>query len=212
MGIALSTLLYFKVSIREVIRTGVYLAIFAAALVYGVKSNPAVTERVQHGYERISTGLAVLTHREGDSGATGLGNRQGWTKEGLKGWVNSPVFGHGIEAFRADHGITSHSTPIDLLYNAGLIGCGLFYAAFASLAWRLFRARNPQTRGLRARITACFIAYLFISISGLIYYESFVAIFLALSSGLLMRLERATVRGVEWDGLSVGDGGSVATA
>jgi hypothetical protein len=212
-GIAVATLLYFKISIREIIRTAVFLAIFAGAIVYGVKNNPALTERVQHGYDRISTGLAVLTHREGDSGATGLGNRQGWTKEGLKGWANSPVFGHGVEAFRADHGITSHSTPIDLLYNAGLIGCGLFYGAFASLAWRLLHARNRQMRGLRARITACLVAYLFISISGLIYYEPFVAIFLALSAGLLMRLERGSVRSVDWRELPVGDpGGSVATA
>src|ERR1700692_4555918 len=105
MGIAASTLLYFKVSIREVIRTSFYLAIFAAAIVYGLKANPTVTERVQHGYERVSTGLAVLTHREGDSGATGLGTRQGWTKEGLKGWANSPVFGHGVVGFRAYTGV-----------------------------------------------------------------------------------------------------------
>jgi hypothetical protein len=213
IGITVATLLYFKVSIRELVRTGVFLAICAGAIVYGVKSNPALTERVQHGYARISTGLAVLTHREGDSGATGLGNRQGWEKAGLKGWAISPVFGHGVEAFRAEHGTTSHSTPIDLLFNAGIIGCGLFYAAFASIAWRLLIARNRQARGVRARITACLIAYLFISISGLIYYEQFVAIFIALSSGLLMRLERVAEREADRDELTVGDaGGSVVTA
>lgn len=96
-----------------------------------------------------------------------------------------------MEAFRADFSTTSHSTPIDLLYNYGLIGFGLFYGMFASIAWRLLKARNVQFRGVRARIAACLIAYVFISLSGTIYYEPFVAMFIATSSAVLMRLERS---------------------
>jgi hypothetical protein len=213
LGITVATLCYFKLSAKDLIRTVAFLAIVAGAIVYGMKFNQTLSERVGNGFARVSTGLAVLTNREGDSGATGLGTRQGWTKEGLKGWAVTPVFGHGVEGFRADHGITSHSTPIDLLYNAGVIGCGLFYGMFASIAWRLLRAQDRRRRGLRARIVACLVAYAFISISGLIYYDPFVAIFVALSSGLLMRLERITQREVAHERLSIGaSGGSVSSA
>jgi hypothetical protein len=84
---------------------------------------------------------------------------------------------------------------------------------FASIAWRLLRAQDRRRRGLRARIVACLVAYAFISISGLIYYDPFVAIFVALSSGLLMRLERITQREVAHERLSIGaSGGSVSSA
>lgn len=189
LGIGGSGVLYFKLSLRNAVRNIMIIAVLASGVVYGVMSNEALLERVQHGYDRVSLGLAVLTNREGDSGSIGLATRQGWKNEGLKGWFTNPVFGYGVEGFRATFGITSHSTPIDLLYNSGLIGCSLFYAMFASVAWRLLGARNPHWRGVRARIATILITYSFISLSGLIYYEPLVAIFVAVSSALIWRLD-----------------------
>lgn len=194
LGIGTATLLYFKPTAKNLTRGVLIVVVLVGGAVYAVRTDPALQERVQNGFGRVSLGVAVLTNREGDSGRTGLGNRRGWEKAGLKGWATNPMFGSGMEAFRADFSTTSHSTPIDLLYNYGLIGFGLFYGIFASIAWRLLKARNAQFRGVRARITACLIAYCFISLSGLIYYESFVAIFVGVSTGLLMQLERSRHR------------------
>jgi len=191
LGVTLATLLYFRGSPRVVIRSLVLVCLSAGAIGYAVTANQALNERVRDGLARVATGIAVLTNREGDSGATGLGNREGWKNAGLKGWAESPVFGHGVEGFRAEFGITSHSTPIDLLYNSGLIGFGLFYAMLASIASRLLQARDAASRGLRARIAGCLIAYTFISISGLLYYDAFFAVFVAVSAGLLMQAEHA---------------------
>ncbi len=191
LGIGAATLLYFKPTARSLFRGAVVVAVLAAGVAYAVRSDPTLQEKVQNGFERVSLGVDVLTNREGDSGRTGLGNRRGWEKEGLKGWAANPIFGNGMEAFRSDFSTTSHSTPIDLLYNYGLIGFGLFYGLFASLALRLQRARNPQFRSVRARIAVGLVAYSFISLSGLIYYEQFVAIYVAMSSALLVRLERS---------------------
>jgi hypothetical protein len=191
LGFGGAMVLYFKPTARGLIRGVLIIAVFAAGMAFAVRSDPALAETVQNGLERVTLGFAVLTNREGDSGRTGLGNRRGWEKEGLKGWAANPVFGSGMEAFRADFSTTSHSTPIDLLYNYGLIGFGLFYGMFASIAWRLLKGRrNRQFRTVRARIAACLIAYVFISLSGTIYYEPFIAIFIAISAGSLMRLER----------------------
>jgi hypothetical protein len=191
LGLTASSILYFRFSLKGAIKGGIVLAVLVAAVAYVVLSNPTLTDKLNNGLSRVSLGVGVLTNREGDSGSTGLGTREGWKKEGLKGWAVTPVFGHGVEAFRADFGITSHSTPIDTLYNAGIIGCGLFYALLASIAWRLLTARNPVERKVRARIATCVIAYTFISLSGIMYYDGFLAMFLGVSSALLMRSERA---------------------
>jgi hypothetical protein len=213
LGIAGSGILYFRFSMKHALRNFVIVALLASAVIYGVMSNQELTDRVEHGFERVSRGFAVLTNREGDSGGIGLGTRQGWKNEGLKGWYSNPVFGYGVEAFRADFGITSHSTPIDLLYNSGLIGFGLFYSMLASIAWRLLRARDRNTRSVRARVTTILIAYGFISISGLVYYAPLLAIFVAVSSGLIMRLEQAADRGLIREEQLAGDAGAfVATA
>jgi len=191
LGIGAATLLYFKPTAKNLLRGVLIAAVLAGGAAYALRTHPQLQENVKNGLGRVSLGAAVLTNREGDSGRTGLGNRRGWQKQGLKGWATNPMFGSGMEAFRADFSTTSHSTPIDLLYNYGLIGFGLFYGMFASIAWRLLTARNAQFRGVRARIAAGLIAYCFISLSGLIYYEAFVAIFVAISTGLLMQLERS---------------------
>lgn len=190
LGISGAALLYLKPGLKDIVRIAAVAAILAAGVAYMLNANPTLTERVENGFGRISLGFAVLTNREADSGSTGLGNRKGWEREGLKGWAATPVFGHGVEAFRSDFGITSHSTPIDLLYNSGIIGFGLFYGMFMSIAWRLLRSRNGERRGVRACIAGCLIAYSFISLSGLIYYEPLIAVFVGVATGLLMRLER----------------------
>ena len=190
LGIVGSSILYFKFSLNQVLRNTLVVAAIGSAVVYGVMSNQVLTDRVQDGFARISTGVAVLTNREGDSGGIGLGARENWKNEGLKGWVSNPVFGYGVEGFRSDFGITSHSTPVDLLYNSGLIGCTLFYGILASIAWRLLTARDTQQRNLRARMLIFLIAYSFMSLSGNIYYESLLAIFVGVSSGIMLRLEQ----------------------
>jgi len=193
LGIVGAGVLYFKASAKDLVKGMLLLAILGAGLAYVITSNPALTDRVQNGFGRVSTGLAVLTNREGDS--VGLGTRQEWKREGLKGWSVNPIFGHGVEGFRSEFGITSHSTPVDLLYNWGLIGFSLFYGMLASIAWRLHTASGARWRGVRARMAAFLISYLFMSLSGNLYYEPFLAIFVALSSVLLVRLGAVTESG-----------------
>jgi hypothetical protein len=190
LGLVASSILYFKFSLKNTLRDIIVVAAIGSAVVYGVISNQVLTDRVQNGFDRISMGVAVLTNREGDSGATGLGARENWKNEGLKGWATNPVFGYGIEGFRSEFGITSHSTPVDLLYNTGLIGCTLFYGILASIAWRLLTARDARQRNLRARMVIFLIAYSFMSLSGNVYYEPLLAIFVAVSSGMILRLEQ----------------------
>lgn len=187
LGIAAAGTLYFGSVARVLRHILLPFVVLGVAVAYTVLSNAALMERVQSGFERVSKGVEILIALEDTSGTTAFGDREYWKDAGLQGWVRNPLFGHGVEAFRTDYGITSHSTPIDLLYNSGAIGLVLFYCVLLSLAWRMLQARDPRLRSLCAIIFAALTCYLFISLSGTMYYDNFLAAFVAIGSVLLRR-------------------------
>ena len=170
---------------RLVIRNVPIAIAVAGLLAYAVISNESVFARAGAGLERVTKGVAIIQSGQDTSASTSFGLRQKWVELGIEGWRSSPVFGHGVEAFRKDYGITSHSTPVDLLYNTGLIGFLLFYGIFASLAWRLFKIRESAASGLRPLLFAGLTCHFFITFSGTTFYQAFLGIFVALSVALL---------------------------
>lgn len=194
LGAAAASLIYFNRFITLIRRNAMALVVIVGLIVYGVVSNKAFIETVQGGLERVGAGVNILIAREDRTGTTELGARKNWGAEGITGWQENPIFGHGVEAFRDDFGVTSHSTPIDLLYNAGLIGLTLFYGIFASIGWRLYQARNMLLGNLRALLLAVLVCYAFISLSGTMHYSTHQAVFFALSSALLRPRRVARIR------------------
>jgi len=190
LGIALGSgaagLLYFRHFVRAMRKTLLLFIVLGVAIVVAIRSNDAVVERIDAGVDRVNNGIQVLANREDDSNGTATFDlRRQWKDQGLKGWRQNPILGYGVEGFRADVGITSHSTPIDLLYNSGLIGFVLFYAALLSIGWRLYRAMEYSAAGLRAFLTGLLICYLFITLSGTMYYDAFLAVFVGTSAAIL---------------------------
>jgi O-antigen ligase len=110
----------------------------------------------------------------------------------------SPLFGNGVEAFRTDHGITSHSTPIDLLYNFGVIGFVLFYSIFGSIVMRLRAVQGKNLGNLPALIFAGVVCYVFITLSGTMEYNAFLGIFISVSTALLGRFDSSSQRAAEY--------------
>jgi hypothetical protein len=185
LGATAAAVVYFRESLRLVRRHVVVLALGVCAIGYGIASSNLAIEGLKRGVDRVMLGVNVLQAREDESGYVGFAERTYWASEGLKAWARNPLFGNGVEAFRADYGITSHSTPIDLLYNTGLIGFALFYGMFVSLTVRLFR--SMASRSLRALTFAGVVCYLFITLSGTMLYNSFLAGSLAIGIALLQR-------------------------
>jgi O-antigen ligase len=173
-------------------RNAIALIVVVVLIVHAVASSEVFIETVHGGLDRVSAGVKILIARDDQSGATEFGARKNWGAQGITGWLENPLFGHGVEAFRDDFGVTSHSTPIDLLYNAGVIGLTLFYSIFASLAWRLQQTRRRRHDNLGALLLAMLVCYIFMSLSGTLHYSYHLAVFIAISSALL-RPER--VRG-----------------
>jgi hypothetical protein len=170
-------------------RNLILLIIFAAAIVYVVSSDTGLLEQVQAGLDRVSRGVEILKQREDLEGHTSFGERADWEARGIKGWAMSPLFGNGVEAFRTDYGITSHSTPIDLLYNFGVVGFVLFYSIFASMLLRLTTLRSKRLGSLPALIFAGIVCYVFITLSGTMHYNAFLAVFISVCVALLQRIE-----------------------
>jgi hypothetical protein len=192
LGGAAAALMYFKQFMTLIQRNAIALIVVVVLIVHAVASSEVFIETVHGGLDRVSAGVKILIARDDQSGATEFGARKNWGAQGITGWLENPLFGHGVEAFRDDFGVTSHSTPIDLLYNAGVIGLTLFYSIFASLAWRLQQTRHRRHDNLGALLLAVLVCYFFMSLSGTMHYSYHLAVFIAISSALL-RPER--VRG-----------------
>lgn len=190
LAVFVAGLIFFGRSIRLLQRNSAYVLVVIALAIYGASTSGAVVERVQAGFDRVSLGVAALQARQDITGSTSIDLRQDWTLRGLEGWLENPLFGHGVESFRANIGITSHATPIDLLYNTGLIGFALFYAMFVSIAWRLIVTSQSDTGNLRPLQLAALVCYVFMTLSGTFLYQSFLAVFVALSSVTLARYQR----------------------
>jgi hypothetical protein len=187
LGAAAGALFYIGSFLRVLRRNIILLGILTAGLVYAVMSNDVLLERVQGGLDRVSNGIEILQHREDNAGTTSFSERTQWGGQGIKGWLRSPLLGNGVEAFRSDHGITSHSTPIDLLYNFGVIGLVLFYAVFGSIVLRLMSASRANLGSLPALIFSGVVCYVFITLSATMHYNVLMGIFVSVSTGLLRR-------------------------
>lgn len=187
LGVIGTGLIYFKYYAYWLRRYAISLVAVAGLLAFAAASNNAVMDRLEYGVSRVALGIDVLTAGSDVTGYAGFAERGEWAEEGLKGLAKNPIIGYGVEAFRDRFGITSHSTPIDLLYNFGLIGFVLFYAIFGSMAWRLFRARDTGLGSLNALMFGGLVCYLFITLSGTMHYNTFLAGFIGIGTALLNR-------------------------
>jgi O-antigen ligase len=185
LGAGMAGLFYMRHFVKAMRKTMLLFIVFGVALFAYVQSNEDLMERINAGVERVTLGVNVLVAREDLSSGTALDDRKEWKDEGIKGWLQNPIVGNGVEGFRNDYGVTSHSTPVDLLYNSGVIGFAIFYATLLSIAWRLYRATDSAASGLRAFLFGLLVCYVFISLSSNMYYDVFLSVFVAMSAALL---------------------------
>jgi hypothetical protein len=187
LGVLAASLFYFRHFARLLARNVILIVALAGSLSFLILSNDKLLDILDRGFSRVSIGLEVLQAREDRPGYAGFNYRTAWEREGLAGWMQNPVFGYGVEGFRAEVGITSHSTPVDLLYNSGVIGFILFYSLFVLIILRLLRVRRADTSTLGVVTFGALVCYAFITLSATIYYNCFFAAFFALSAQLLER-------------------------
>jgi hypothetical protein len=186
LGLVAAAFMYTRHFGRLMRRQALILVCLLVGLIFAVSTNESLLDTMQRGAQRVMLGVEVLQAREDLPGYSAFAERGNWSQFGIEGWKQNPVFGYGTEAFRAAYGITSHSTPIDIMYNFGVIGLLLFYGVFASLAWRLLQLEGPRVSNRRALILGGLVCYAFISLSGTIHYNAFLAVFVGISVALLV--------------------------
>jgi len=189
LGVTGGGLIYFKYVSRIVRKNAMLLIALVSAFAYTLASNAVLLEALKRGIDRINLGLNLLQARSDLPGYSAMSSREAWSADGLQGWAQNPVFGNGVEAFRSQFGITSHSTPIDLLYNSGLIGFCLFYAIFISFASRLYAARSESASTLHFLLFAALLCYFFVSLSGIVHANSLLAAVVAIGVALLGKFD-----------------------
>jgi O-antigen ligase len=92
------------------------------------------------------------------------GERMTMGQVGLQLWSRHPVFGAGLDQFRAHYGGTySHSTVIEVLVSTGLMGFVLYFGALAAAAARAFAVARNIVDGepFRVALVALVFAVLF---------------------------------------------------
>jgi len=185
LGLVAAGIMYFRHFGRLFRRKILLLIVLGGGMGFAVASNDALVDAMGRGLQRVSVGVQVLQNRDNVAGYSAFAERDYWKHAGIEGWRLNPVFGYGVEAFRHDYGITSHSTPVDVLYNSGLIGFILFYGMFVSLFWRLLELKDRQLSSQRSLMFAGVVCYVFVSLSGTVHYNGFLACFVGISSALL---------------------------
>ena len=187
LGALMASVFFSGQILRLFMRYVPVLAILLVSFGYVLVTNASVYDRVVSGYERVANGVAIIQAGADAGGGTSFGLRQNWITVGLEGWRDNPLFGNGVEAFRSAHGTTSHSSAVDLLYNTGLIGFTAFYAILLSVGLRALTAGGRGVRGLQPLVFGGVICYAFITLSGTVFYQAFLAMFLGLGVSLLER-------------------------
>ena len=187
LGAAAASLAYFKYFARGLRRSAIPLLVIVLAIVLAVASDDSLVKMFERGVDRVTLGIEIMRAGIDLPGYSGFEERIWWTKRAIDGWAKHPLFGNGIEAFRSDYGITSHSSPNDLLYNTGLTGLLLFYGVLVSLGWRVLRACKDSPVGLRALTLGALVCFLVMLPAGNLFYSGYLAIIIAISAVLLDR-------------------------
>jgi len=185
LGVVAAGIMYVGHFGRLLRRKILLLSVLVGGLGFAVASNDALVDAMGRGVDRVTVGVKVLQARDDVAGYSAFEQRDYWRQVGIDGWKMNPVFGYGTEAFRDDYGITSHSTPIDLLYNYGVIGLMLFYGVFVSLMWRLLQIDDRRFSGERSLMFGGVVCYVFVTLSGTLHYNVFFAAFIGISASLL---------------------------
>jgi O-antigen ligase len=122
-----SSKINFKISFKRI-----FILVILAFTVYGIAVSGMLDRSTRRAVNTIL--LLVFNDSQYQAGAAGSVELRGlFFEKGIKYWLESPFFGHGLNNYRflfnEDYGTFtySHSTPLELLVGLGIIGFGLFY-------------------------------------------------------------------------------------
>ena len=94
---------------------------------------------------------------------------------GLQGWFESPIFGHGLDAFKffnketTGHFFYSHNNYVEMLYDFGILGF-LFYYVYIYKLYKKLTKVPKELESFSILGIGIIIELLFFDIGGVAYY------------------------------------------
>lgn len=124
-------LLYFiwKKCAKKKITAMISILIILCAIIYMMKNIPWLYDIIGYRFDGFFGFLSGT--RESNVSSDDL--RIDMIKNGLIGWTERPLFGHGLDSFKffnrrtTGHMFYSHNNYVELLYDFGLVGFTLYY-------------------------------------------------------------------------------------
>ncbi len=113
--------------------------------------------------------------------------REKMVEKGLALWRESPIFGHGLDAFSklGGFGVYSHNNYVELLCNHGIIGFVWYYGFYLYVAVKLFKMKNNDSM---RHFLIGFIISLLVYETGAIAYDTLVTQAFLMFAVIYMRL------------------------
>lgn len=140
----------------------------------------------QMGQQRVVGVLVTLTTPGGPDNS--IVARSTFIRDGVRLISESPVFGHGLEAFRwlAGDGSYAHSNFIELGVSLGLVGFILYYGFLAAVVMKAF-ASDERSSVVRAVILILLPMMVLLDIAVVSYYMKLPVLLTILCAGWLDR-------------------------
>lgn len=113
--------------------------------------------------------------------------REKMIEKGLALWRESPVFGHGLNAFSAigGFGVYAHNNYVELLCNHGIFGFALYYGFYLYILRKLIKRKENN---VMRQFLIGFILCLFVYDFGAISYNTLVTQFFLIFSAVYLRI------------------------
>ncbi len=162
--------------------------ILAVCLVYWLMMN------VPMFYEiigiRIEAGLSFLQGDLSKADASSI-LRDKMIEGGLKGWLSSPIWGHGFDSFK-HYNVTitglstySHNNYVEMLFNTGIIGFFLYYSFYVYILKKALTSKQKVSMSSRAFASAFIVAMVFYEYGQVNYTITSTMVLLYLASAML---------------------------
>lgn len=174
-------LLLFKKEYRNVLIKKIGLIIFGTCiivlLVYIIQ-NVEIFRTVNH---RLDDLIQLITIGSGNSSDQ---KRIRFIKEGLEVFSNYPIFGRGTKASYYYFATYSHNNYVEILMNTGIVGFIIFYCIYPGMILKLLKMYDRKSLFVACGILIM-IAYLFLGLGLVYYFERYDQILIAVVSAFV---------------------------